>query len=115
MDSPAVPLLKSIAALWDETIVLDFSEIGEVAAFVRRRGDTWYLAILNGPTARTVQVPLPFLGTGDYRAMIVKDSPSDAGAMDLDDKAVVLRGDTLTVELREGGGFVAWVSPAAGR
>src|SRR5262249_20868767 len=66
--NPAVGMIKSIPSVWDETIVLPFSEIGEVAAFARRHGDVWFLAILNGPTARKVHIPLAFLDAGSRRA-----------------------------------------------
>ena len=34
--------------------------------FARRRGDDWFLAVLNGPTARTIKVPLSFLTAAKY-------------------------------------------------
>ena len=39
-------------------MVLPVSELREVAAFARRSGNTWFVAITNGPTARNVQVNL---------------------------------------------------------
>ena len=60
------------------TVVLPMSEIGEVAALARRSGRNWFLAILNGPTARTVEAPLNFLGDGVYRAHMVRDDPDPA-------------------------------------
>ena len=51
LENPAVDLIKSIPSIWDETIALPVSEIGEIAAFARRTGDTWFLAIMNGETA----------------------------------------------------------------
>jgi alpha-glucosidase len=60
LENPAVEMIKSIPSTWDETIVLEPSRIGELAAFARRKGDTWFLAILNGPNATTVKVPLLF-------------------------------------------------------
>ena len=49
--SPAVEMIKAIPAVWDETIVLPPSEIGELAALARRKGDVWFVAVLNGPAA----------------------------------------------------------------
>lgn len=43
-----IPLLKTLPVTWDETIVLKSSSIGEIAAFAKRKGDTWYLAAING-------------------------------------------------------------------
>src|SRR5262245_29626880 len=51
LTNPAVEMIKSIPVTWDETIALPGCEIGEVAAFARRRGDVWFLAVLNGAAA----------------------------------------------------------------
>ncbi|MBM4020402.1 MAG: glycoside hydrolase family 97 protein [Planctomycetes bacterium] len=106
LDNPCAPMIKSIPAAWDETVVLPFSEIGEVAAFARRRGDAWFLAIVNGPAARTVKMPLSFLGAGDYRAMLVRDAKDEAAAVTIEN-ATLKRSDWLNIELRDGGGFIA--------
>ncbi|MCI0746092.1 MAG: glycoside hydrolase family 97 N-terminal domain-containing protein, partial [Verrucomicrobia subdivision 3 bacterium] len=49
LSNPCAPMIKSIPAVWDETIVLPGSEIGELAAFARHNGTTWFVAVLNGP------------------------------------------------------------------
>ena len=46
--NPTVDVLKNIPTVWDETVVLPVSEIREVAAFARRSGETWFLAMANG-------------------------------------------------------------------
>jgi len=48
LENPAPELIKTIPTVWDETIVLRPSEIGEVAAFARRSGDVWFVGIMNG-------------------------------------------------------------------
>jgi alpha-glucosidase len=106
LENPAAPMIKSIPAVWDETIVLPVSEIGEVAAFARRSGDTWFLAVLNGPTAKDVRLPLSFLGPGEYRALMAYDHKDDPAAVRLEETAA-RRGDALAVELSAGGGFIA--------
>jgi alpha-glucosidase len=37
--------MKDIPAVWDETIVLPGSEIGELAAYARRKGNNWFVAL----------------------------------------------------------------------
>lgn len=106
LENPAVDMIKSIPSVWDETIALPVSEVGEVAAFARRSGDTWFLAIMNGPTARELKIPLSFLGKGKYEAMLVRDRMEEAGAVNIEHRAF-RRPDILTVELRSGGGFIA--------
>jgi alpha-glucosidase len=99
-------MIKSIPAVWDETIVLPDSEIGELAAFARRSRDTWFLAVLNGPHARKVQITLSFLGSGKYRALLVRDRQEEAAAVDIEDR-IARRGDALAIEMSNGGGFLA--------
>ena len=106
LKNPGVEMMKSIPAVWDETIVLPVSEIGEIAAFARRNGDTWFLAIVNGPTARAVKILLSFLGEGEYRVMLIRDSNDDAAAVKIENTTLKCS-DLLASELREGGGFIA--------
>ena len=104
--NPAVEMIKSIPAAWDETIVLPPSEIGEVAAFARRSGDKWFLAIINGPAQRTIKVPLTFLRGGTHQASIVRDAPNESAVVKLENTTVQPK-DSLTVDLVSGGGFIA--------
>jgi alpha-glucosidase len=107
LDNPARDMIKSIPATWDETIVLPPSDIGEIAIMARRKGTTWFLAAMNGPTGRTVRVPLAFLGKGQRRAMIVNDHATDPAAVQVERDAPARASDALTLKLRPGGGFIA--------
>jgi hypothetical protein len=91
---------------WDRTIVLPVSEIGQIAAFARRSGDRWFLAVLNGPTARTVRIPLSFLGEGAYRALLVRDKGDDPVAVEVETRQAA-RTDSLELTLRAAGAFLA--------
>jgi len=104
--NPAVEIIKSIPSVWDETIALPASEIGELAAFARRSGSTWFLAIMNGSTARTIKIPLAFLGGGKYQVTLARDQKDEAAAVTIENISVG-RNDSLTVEMRAGGGFIA--------
>jgi alpha-glucosidase len=106
LDDPGVEILKSIPSVWDETIALPPSAIGEVAVFARRRGATWFLAILNGPSARKLQIPLSFLGAGKYQGLAMRDNPTEAAAL-VTGCARANRDETIVVDLRPAGGFVA--------
>jgi alpha-glucosidase len=110
LQNPCGEIIKTIPSVWDETIALPFSEIGEVAAFARRRGDVWFVAIMNGPRARSVEVPLSFLSAGAYHGLLVRDSPDDPAAVRIE-KADFSRQASLPIDLREGGGFIARFSP----
>ena len=105
LDNPAVDVIESIPAVWDETIVLPDSQIGELAAFARRTGQTWFLVIMCGPQAKTVQVPLSFLGEGQYNASLVFDDKENDAAVVLKN-STVQNSDTLKIEMVNGGGFI---------
>jgi alpha-glucosidase len=100
-----VDLIKSIPAVWDETIVLPPSEIGKLAIYARRSGDAWFLAVIGGPDAQTVQVPLSFLGPDAYEAMLIRDSGSGPDAEEIEHRSA-RREESLTINLRPGGGFI---------
>lgn len=108
--SPAVDVIKSIPATWDETIVLPPSEIGELAVYARRTGRTWFVAVMNGPAARSVRVPLTFLGTGSYAAVSVRDDSPDGATVKVE-TATQRSSDTINLDLRAGGGTVVRLSP----
>jgi alpha-glucosidase len=108
--NPARELIRALPSVWDETIVLPPSAIGEVAAFARRSGDVWFVAVVNGPEARTVRLDLSFLGREGYRTLAARDDPAEAAAVKVETGAA-RRGDVLTVELRAAGGFLARLTP----
>jgi alpha-glucosidase len=103
--NPAVEIIKSIPSVWDETVVLPLSAIGELALFARRSGDRWFVAAMNGPTARTVTIDLRFLGPGAYHALIARDKPDDPAAVDVDTRDIT-KDQPLTLAMRPAGGFV---------
>ncbi|MFC4873171.1 glycoside hydrolase family 97 protein [Negadavirga shengliensis] len=104
--NPAVEMIKSIPAIWDETVVLPPSEIGEIAVFARRSGDTWFLAIMNGTKAGRIEVPLSFLDNKTYQSLLVKDDPENDAAVILEERELGPQ-DILKIDLNAGGGFVA--------
>jgi alpha-glucosidase len=106
LNSPCLPMIKMIPAVWDETIVLPISEIGELAAFARRTGGVWFLAILNGPKSRTLQISLSFLPRGTYRSMAVRDKQGNPTQVELEQKQLS-SDQTLNINLASGGGFIA--------
>jgi alpha-glucosidase len=126
MANPSADVLKKIPSVWDETVVLPVSELRQVAAFARRSGNTWFLAVTNGSTARNIQINLaeflsraPAAQTGQaeqprggrggvYRATLLRDTNEPA---DLKVEHLTLSSmDTFSVDLRSGGGFVAMLT-----
>jgi alpha-glucosidase len=111
LENPAAELIKTIPSVWDETIVLPVSEIGELATFARRKNDVWFVGIMNALTGKTVRVPLDFLSARRYQATLVRDQMDEPAAVKIE-KITVGRRDTLTIKMRAGGGFVARFQPA---
>ncbi|MGD0410615.1 MAG: glycoside hydrolase family 97 catalytic domain-containing protein [Verrucomicrobiota bacterium] len=112
--NPSVDVLKALPTVWDETVVLPFSDIREVAGFARRSGDTWFIAIMNGPYARNVKIDLSsFLGKSQpqggsaitYNATLLRDMDKPA-ALKVE-HVKLTASDTLSVDMNSGGGFVA--------
>jgi alpha-glucosidase len=105
LSNPAADMIKSIPSVWNETRVLPPSAIGELALFARRRGDRWFVAAMNGPAARTVKVDPAFLGSGTYRALVVRDNLENPAAVEVDTREA-RRGQPLEIAMRAGGGFI---------
>jgi alpha-glucosidase len=106
LNNPAVDIIKDIPSVWDETIVLPCSEIGEMAAFARRSGNTWFLAVMCGPKAQTIKIPLSFLGDNNYLATTINDNKGNSGSVVMG-KNNYKKNDSIKIEMIDGGGFVA--------
>ena len=103
--NPLEDLFREIPVVWDETRVLSCTVMGEIVAFARRKGDTWWVGVMNGATAREVKIPLDFLKHAAPGTLVYDDPKVDA-AVNLREQGV-LPTDVLTIPLRPAGGFVA--------
>ena len=110
LENPAAELIKALPSTWDETIVLPGSAIGELAAFARRKGDEWFIAVLNGPEPRNLRVNLKFLGPRSYNAMLVRDDPDNAASERIEHGSFDRQG-SLAITLRGGAGFIGRLVP----
>jgi alpha-glucosidase len=110
--SPFLGLIQNLPLVWDETRVLPGSEIGRLAAFARRSGDTWYLGVLNGTDQDVAwECSLDFLGQSQVHATLYRDRPPDRTGVDTETGRLLTAQDTLQAKLAPGGGFVAWLKP----
>ena len=73
--------------------------------YARRRGTTWFVAAVNGPAARSVTVPLTFLGDGRYTVLEARDDVADPAVIRMG-KATAERSGSVKIELPAGGGYV---------
>lgn len=67
--------ISKIPTVWDYTKVLE-AQFGEYLVEARQTGKTWYVAGMNGETAREVTIDFSFLGEGSFTAQILKDGPN---------------------------------------
>lgn len=72
----ALPLIRQIPTVWDETVVLSGSKIGELAIMARRKGDDWYIGVLNGGERKSVEIDLTTIGTSYENAVLYRDAPT---------------------------------------
>lgn len=104
LECPARGFIEEVPVEWDESYVLQESRIGELAAIARRKGDVWYLSILNGMSEGPVTFGLPFLGKGVYRMTSV----SDKGRREMEvSEAKIGSSEKLELDLLSGGGWLA--------
>jgi alpha-glucosidase len=87
--------IRAVPTTWDETRALK-GEVGEFVAIARRRGAEWYVGAITNWTARELDLPLAFLGAGNYTAEI----HSDAGV----EQRRVRSTESLHLKLASGGG-----------
>jgi alpha-glucosidase len=109
--TPAVDVLKAIPSVWDETLVLPGSKIGDLAVMARRRGATWFVGIINGGPRRSYKLDLSFLGDGSYSCVRLTDNPDRPDDL-VRTEMNVSRDLSVDVPLNAGGGFVAMLKPA---
>lgn len=102
-------VFQAIPSTWDETVVLDASKPGAIAAFARRKGKDWFVGIINGSDSQPVAIDklaLPFLGDRKHRSMWIADGAKP-------DEFLTGRSEGVSatnppaVKLNPGGGYVA--------
>ncbi len=104
--------MARVPTVWDETVGLAGS-VESYAAVARRKGDVWYVSVINNWTARELTLDLSFL-KGGYTAEIFADGiNADRDATDYTRTVRRLEGGKpLTVKLAPGGGWTARLEPA---
>ena len=107
--SDGAQFVQQVPTSWDETRVLA-GDIGEFIVTARRKGDTWYLGAMTNEQARTLQVPLDFLGKGRFGGHVMQDG-ADASHL-IESEHQLLAGQKLTLRLAPSGGAVAVIRPA---
>lgn len=101
--------IRTVPTVWDEVRFVA-GEVGQYIALARRKGDVWYVGIINNEQGRTVDLPLSFLGKGSYRAEIIQDGP--AAAAIARSTRTVKAGDALSLIVAGAGGAVMVFKPS---
>jgi alpha-glucosidase len=71
-DWPDLAFLDRCPTTWDETRAIS-GTIGEHVVVARRRGACWFLGAMTNEAARTLEIPMSFLGQGQWTATIFAD------------------------------------------
>ncbi|MCX7872158.1 MAG: glycoside hydrolase family 97 protein [Verrucomicrobiae bacterium] len=108
--NPAVDIIKSIPPIWDETVVLPVSKIGETAAFARKNGNRWFIGIVNGAERQNFVIKPEFLDIQKYNATVVKDDLNNPASV-IVEKAFLTRESKIEINLAAGGGFLMRLEP----
>jgi len=103
---PGLEFIRQVPTSWDATQVID-GRIGEYILIARKNGEDWYLGGMTDWSARTVTIPLTFLGAGEFQAEIYQDG-ADADSHPTQvtiTRRVVRAADSLPLRMAKGGGL----------
>jgi alpha-glucosidase len=111
-NEPAFDFIKAVPTSWDETRVVS-GEVGQHIAIARRLGKDWYLGAVTNWSPRQLELPLAFLGAGQFTAEIYADAPDAATAPKrvTIQKQRVGRDTRLKLDLAPGGGCAIHIRP----
>ncbi len=106
---PALSALAKIPVTWDDTHCLA-GVPGEYVIIARRSGTDWHLGAMTGRKARTLKLPLKFLGPGRYSAELWADDAKAKQGLSRREAAVTAD-DELTIDLAASGGSYVKLVP----
>ena len=109
---PDLPFLVHIPTTWDETRVLR-AEFGKCVAIARRSGQDWYIGAMTASEPQSLDLPLTFLGPGQFRAEIWTDDRAAGPTVVVRSEQIVAANDTLHIEIPPSGGAAIRLTPAA--
>jgi len=99
--------VKEVPTTWDETKVVN-GGVNKFITIARRKGAEWFVGTITDTAAREMEIPMDFLGEGEYTATIYTDSEKCTEDPNLLDKTirVVTKKDTIRIKAMAGGGQV---------
>ena len=105
-------ILKQIPTTWDETKFVD-GEMGNFIVVARRSGEEWYVGSMTDWDEREINIPLEFLGKGNFIATVWRDgddvntNPTSLIREEID----VNKANIVRAKLAKGGGHVIYFRP----
>lgn len=113
---PEMEFFKELPVVWDETRILE-GEIGRYVSIARRKGDMWFVGIINGHQERDAKIDFEFLEKNTrYQAKLFKDDP-EASTITKISKTVSEYSSESEVDyhLKETSGMVIQLTPISGK
>lgn len=103
----AMDFLSKVPTVWDDTKAID-GKIGDYLIMARRSGTQWFIGGMSDWTERTATVNLDFLSEGEHTLTLWQDGPNanKVGIDCITKKMKVVKGQTITIPMAQGGGFV---------
>jgi len=103
--------LAKVPVTWDETVCLNAS-ISHFVTVARLHGNDWYMGSMTDFSPRSFDIPLSFLGEGQYSVTLFKDGiNADRRAEDYATETFTVNNkSTLTLKLGSGGGFACKIT-----
>lgn len=111
-NQPGLEFIRKVPSVWDDTRVLN-GEVGKYITIAREKGGNWYIGAMTNWDARDLEIPLNFLGSGEYDVQIFADgADADKVATSLSiSTKMVKAADQLRIHLAPGGGWAAILLP----
>lgn len=102
----AVQLIKNVPTVWDQTVVLPGSRIGEIAAIAKRNGNDWYVGVINGGNKKTLDLDISSLNVDPKEAILYYDAkqsipnpiPKNTKSMHYSKQIVPFLKDTIAIQ-----------------
>ncbi|MEO8099260.1 MAG: glycoside hydrolase family 97 protein [Acidobacteriota bacterium] len=102
--------IRTVPVTWDDSRGVA-GEVGEYVAVARKAGVEWYLGAITNWTAREVDVPLAFLGRGEYIAEVYSDDVGTNPKHAVIEQRRVNASASMKLKLASGGGAAVRFRP----
>ena len=109
---PDLPFLVRIPSTWEETRALQ-AEFGKCLVIARRNGNDWYLGAMTAAEPRSIDLPLAFLGPGQFHAQIWTDDAAAGPTVVVRRDRTVSADDSIHLDIPPNGGAAIRLTPSA--